>query len=947
MPKIKDPAKIPIIRISKSRIAKKSEVQRARETRRGFAAEKDNDGFQLPRSRQEEREVRLVWDSQPKTREEQDVINKIVKRRLRVNKFAHKRLKSCESDPPQYKKHDEPESNVGLKLPSQYQVDTDPRWKKVSDRPRIPLAPALEKDSGKALLTQLRSVRLKPPTLPVFGPEPENPWARSTGEPVLEEELDENNKPLSGDRIIGNKDQRTLKTAFVRYTFVKLDFLGLYNEQTFGAVDKCYVKHYGVHLDRGDEFEVYLPSSLVDELKSYVVNKFRDKEGTCFELVVSRCKELARRLDISSEQQYLAVLFAPAIAYRDSWSNQQLVSRVVEGAYLHTSLLQSAQLSSKTLKTVTRWEVGCIVFGLSLVALAVRGMVRVLRPNQHVVVPPAARLVGIELNPGPDRPVVRKWLCATKKLVNSANIKFTRRENASLRLDDGELRGNLERMDYNTRKGVVCIYGFDTKRYSPEAFCGNRWNELQALNARVLKQTIIPEDREMLNVQVGLRDCLSWCKQNFKHLFPRMTIVCSVRFNEYLLRSNASPSVKRILLRTHERLVADGITDDSNLSQSQLYQYTIRSSFVKVENNLYRSPLGVKEKAPRLIQGAQPEFICLVGPWVMALQDLLKRRWNQKHNLCFTSGISAEDCADFIMQGDGKLLEDDLGSFDCSISKPWCDFEVWMCKRLRAPRAVIQLMKANIFTHGKTHFGWRYKCEGTRKSGDPYTSIMNSIINGLSHLYLYCRWTGRSVLEARDSIRMLLQGDDNAMRHSESFEFPWREGMATLGFDSEAIYREKPEDLEFCSNRLYPVADGYVFGPKPGKVMAKLGYIINPPVNVTRESMMRGVALGLQQNCHFIPPLHAVVKRILELTENHQAFFVKEFEEHKVNVARQHISTVETMLLLDNHYYWDYGIQHQFEKSLQKMKLGDTYPQVCDLLLDRDTSGPQAIYVGA
>jgi hypothetical protein len=526
-------------------------------------------------------------------------------------------------------------------------------------------------------------------------------------------------------------------------------------------------------------------------------------------------------------------------------------------------------------------------------------------------------------------------------LINCASLPKPKRlkDGAKLKFSEKGLPFNIRIKDSKQCSGYQVVYGFDTDQYAPVAFASNKHNEEQALYARVLARTNEPTS--------DLDACIAWCKVNHKRLFKRVHSVKSVPFSEYLRRSNATPSVKKTLQSVKNRLNQEGIDEFSSLSPSQLALYTCRSSFVKVENNLYQSLLGIKDKAPRLIQGAPPEFICLVGPWIMALQDIIKRRWGLSNNLCFTSGISAEDAADFITKRQGNILEDDLGKFDCSINSKWCHYEVWLCKEFGAPRAVLDLMRANIKTHGKTHHGWRYKCEGTRKSGDPYTSLMNSIINGLSHLYLYCKWSGRTCFDAEKHIFMLLQGDDNAMVHTESTKFPWKKGMAGLGFDSDAIYRSSFDTVEFCSNRLYQLQDKYIFGPKPGKVLAKFGYIINPPANVSRESMMRGVALGLQKLCNHIPPIKLVIDRTLTLTEGHEAYYQKGFEDHIMKSRCLYDSTTMIDYHLYNQYYYHASIHESIKSSLNNMRLGDKYnnPNVI-LLLDRDTSGPQFVFGG-
>jgi hypothetical protein len=518
-------------------------------------------------------------------------------------------------------------------------------------------------------------------------------------------------------------------------------------------------------------------------------------------------------------------------------------------------------------------------------------------------------------------------------------------------LDERRLRPNLASKSPVEIRGKHVEMAFDTNAYRPTCFSSNQFNEQQALKTRVLCATQEPTSfiGPLLRYQrrrTAIDDCVDWAKGNHSLLFPKMHKIQSVSPREYLERSNASPSVKRILKKTFELLEREGVTEYSALTRSQLYMYTKRSAFVKVENDLYSSPLGRKNKAPRLIQGATPEFVCLVGPFIMALQDMMKRRWSIKNFVCFTSGVTAKKAAEFITSTSGLWLEDDLAKFDATIRRAWCEYEVWLCRQFGAPRAVVELMIANISTHGVTHHGWRYKCDGTRKSGDPYTSVMNSVINGISHVYLYCQWTKKSVRYLKNSkeFRMLVQGDDNLMRHPEQVHFKWEEGMASLGFESEAIYRARQEQVEFCSSRIYETTGGVTFGPKPGRVLAKLGYIINPPQGVSRESMVRGIAIGLKKNSYFLPPVQVVIDRLLQITEGHSAWFErKQFEAFSPS-ADTCFSTVDVMSSLNGVYHWDFGTQRQFQVRVSGMQLGDGYSPIASLLLDRDCGGPQDIF---
>jgi len=490
----------------------------------------------------------------------------------------------------------------------------------------------------------------------------------------------------------------------------------------------------------------------------------------------------------------------------------------------------------------------------------------------------------------------------------------------------------FERID-----GGTSVYGFDTGEYAPVTFGSNAHNEGVALDARVLAATIEP-DADVL------KECIDFLKANHRIIFKDVYKVKSLTWTEYLAGSNASPELKKALDREHTQMIAEGVSEDTVFSRREAIRITKRGGFAKEENNLYHSPGGDKIKAPRLIQSASLRYTCIMGPWFAALQQLIKRRWNLDNNLVFTSGLTTTQTAEYITSKEGNIAEDDIGKFDSSVSVPWCEYECWITKMFGAPRGVNQLMRANIKTHGTTTNGWDYFVPGTRKSGDPFTSLYNSIINGLSHTFIYCKVNAVTWVEARKRIWMLVQGDDNAMVYVGKL-IDWVHWMRKLGFDSVAIPRKNFEELEFCSSRLYHASKGWVWGPKPGRVLAKLGYIVRAPKGVTRESMMRGVALGLLPTAGFIPPLRAAAMRILQLTQGHQAYFRSEYVEHKMTSVEKCTTTIDVIHALDSVYAWSPTRQSMFEQELSKMQLGDPYPSsLIHILLDHDTGAPKVLW---
>lgn len=497
---------------------------------------------------------------------------------------------------------------------------------------------------------------------------------------------------------------------------------------------------------------------------------------------------------------------------------------------------------------------------------------------------------------------------------------------------------------------------FNSGDFAPIAFASSLHNEKIAIGNRVLKVTPAVDPAVEFDYSVFFR-------RNFDQIFSGWRKVTPVPFEYYLANSNASPSVKEVLRKTRLELDKLGI-DRNQVSDDLAYKWTTRSSFIKIENQLFNSPATFnfggldtdlkensfvnKPKAPRLIQGATPEYICIMGPFFMAVQQMIKLLWNKDAPLFFTSGANAKTMSKAIFSHNGRKLEDDVGAFDTSVSENQCNNEYWMTKKFGASPLVLQLFRHNIHTHGMTHHGVRYKVKGTRKSGDPFTSVYNSILNGCMHLWAYCRLATRTVKQALGEVKMLVQGDDNVLSHpGPKLDFRWLLGL--LGFDCEALYRDNVYDIEFCSNIVYNTIDGYMFGPKPGRVLCKMGYFINPPRNLDPRAVLRGVALGLGDVCTYIPFIDSVCKRILQLTST-AVVTAAVMQYLKINRGAyfKYVKSIN----IDNEYtlYHRYGLMPSMVRDLVEemstKQIGDNYKHVYfDLLFDRDTDASKTIFI--
>jgi hypothetical protein len=473
-----------------------------------------------------------------------------------------------------------------------------------------------------------------------------------------------------------------------------------------------------------------------------------------------------------------------------------------------------------------------------------------------------------------------------------------------------------------------------TSPYEPIYFAPGLENEQQSLYQRVLKETWPDPNQD----EFWIDQFVTFVKANLYRWLPERKLK-SDSIEAYLKGSNAAPSVKRQVREAFDRLAFDGEGKHTAFSKNRQYQITRRKAFVKVENLAYKSFEGMKHKAPRLIQGATPEFISIVGPFFSRFQRHVKQHWNKDFFLYFTSGASAKEAADYIAESEGwNIFENDVSAYDASITAKLCELECWIAKQYGAPLAVVDLMRANIATHGFTANGWKYKVPGTRKSGDPYTSVFNSMLNALMHVFVFCVRTNTPVDQVHEHMRMLVQGDDNLLRHTGP-RIEWKRMFVNLGFTTVSIYRQFLHEAEFCSSLLVSCSEGHVFIPKPGKLLAKFGYFVNPPLHEHPHALLRGVILGFS-HLRVLDVFDSYFQNVEASLIKIAPAYMRGFEEHKLRQVPFEPGEATAYELMER-YLFDHHIWKHLTESMKEGKPHHPYVQA---LFDRDTDGPKFIY---
>jgi hypothetical protein len=130
--------------------------------------------------------------------------------------------------------------------------------------------------------------------------------------------------------------------------------------------------------------------------------------------------------------------------------------------------------------------------------------------------------------------------------------------------------------------------------------------------------------------------------------------------------------------------------------------------------------------------------------------------------------------------------------------------------------AAAMVLEAQGYTIGYDNFGTQYERMGMRKSGDPNTSVGNTIINGLCHLYClhkqFCKTRDLDMMDVNNAIKdmdckLAVLGDDNLGRILAEFreyvENQLKEDMLRLGLKAKSNIKTNVYDAEYCSGRMW------------------------------------------------------------------------------------------------------------------------------------------------
>jgi hypothetical protein len=284
------------------------------------------------------------------------------------------------------------------------------------------------------------------------------------------------------------------------------------------------------------------------------------------------------------------------------------------------------------------------------------------------------------------------------------------------------------------------------------------------------------------------------------------------------------PHKRQKYTQFRERL--DGINFDE-------FSYHVRNFFIKDEVLVPGYGCDLRDKCPRGIQGlAKAETNLALGPFMHVVSRAIAAGFGDQ--LSYSSGQTPESIGQWYTQckkGRYHFYEDDFSAFDSSQGKGAHEAEMAVYKLFGPDKAVLNALQFQAKTVGFGRYH-KYKTKYTRKSGDQNTSIGNTIINMMAHIWaIHCyNLIGNNV-----EFKMLALGDDNLLAvkgEKPDFVKFMNDKILLLGLVPKFFM--SGNSPSYCSSVFIPVANDkndlvYVLVPEVLRRLSKIGWTVTIP----------------------------------------------------------------------------------------------------------------------
>lgn len=360
----------------------------------------------------------------------------------------------------------------------------------------------------------------------------------------------------------------------------------------------------------------------------------------------------------------------------------------------------------------------------------------------------------------------------------------------------------------------------------------------------------------------------------------------------------------------------------------------------------------VADKSKRLIQGNHAPYNVVVGPAMLAASKALATTYDPASRVCYANGITSEQMGVWfaaalnrttpqwrnevtteLIPFDGvhgshlantqatikkqrlhcdlepdQIIETlysekvccavfDFSNYDGSQHSLLTEVELEAYLAMGVDPYVVSIERdqSRRFRGGTPH-GVFFSGTGRRKSGDPTTSVGNTLI-AMSFFSSVLRYGELQFGIKRESSWLIALGDDTLLVfHDERvLDLPWKWFADHLGM-SIKIKFVTPARADFCSSLPYPAVDGLVFGPKLFRFLGKTGFSLCNSLDW--KAHIAGVALGLDNNLGWVPIARHLFAKAKALTNRHHEHRDDMYKLRAVQPHRPHDSIYEFLALV-------------------------------------------------
>lgn len=730
---------------------------------------------------------------------------------------------------------------------------------------------------------------------------------------------------FAGSTHLENNAGRLMRVRSKGYEVVGVKFVGWFKQTLSNSYTPAAL---GIHI-AGDKFIVHIPEGMVESIGAFLAVAKRPNLET-FEAAQAFCRSLCRPIDFDSPAAMEdCAIYAPYIAWTRRAHEREAIYRKLQGSVCtHQAMkvlkfgalaggimsMPIATAATAAGATATAAAGGAFVAASAVVvatALAVRAGLSYFAPDERI---------------STKHPLLASVNSTAKAPAQHPDAVVTRLQ--------------LEKKQHDAvRKDAARVTGIAVDGQAPTVFAKNQDNTVAALAKRsaVLPAPFDLDDRAEF-VTWSLKNWHLLVGKSFKIHTPDTPEEWLAWVLKWIEGSNSAGHVKERYEKVARDLAQQGIICCSDITPSQVYEWTKRDASVKLETVLKNA-----DKSPRQILAATPEFVVLTAPFIKELTGVIRKAWKPTGCRVYAPGVGSKRLADAMTDREWDNMANlDFDGYDSSQGVQIADMEIAVCKRYHAPRAMLQLMEGNKSTHGASREGVKFKTPYVRNSGDPWTTLFNTVLNGVLMSFVYCRARQCDVRDMQ--ARFFAGGDDGALFY-DGERINFSSELARLGLPATVKHVANLHEVEFLSCRLTHTVTGWNFVPMVGKTIAKLGYSVRATTPHKAKQIARGAAQSMYAASHGCPPLRAYLDAVLRVTSDVKGITPGD-EPWKMTAQDTGAPNAETWMHLGDIYGWSQSLQETLEARLATVKEAGTIinSPALEILIDRDTGRDDFLY---